>query len=265
MQVFAEKVYNNVIDAENFDSDFADSVVEQAEGGGDGATDGKAEGDAIDPKSARREAVWGMKRELIMDAAIKVMSREGIMNVRLEEVAEEAGFSKAAVYHYFPDKEAIIINVMIREQRSAYERLAEVIDRKLSFADTIREFAGIIQKNFLERNSAAFERSTPSPSMLSSIVVSMTKHEELFNETMLWRRKMDALLMKVVTRAKADGTLVIPVDDETVTLYIGAFFQAIMTAYMQALHADGGARKCGGLHDIADKLLLFFKPWVKEA
>ncbi|MDR2694034.1 MAG: TetR/AcrR family transcriptional regulator [Chitinispirillales bacterium] len=251
MHVFNDNVYNNVEDAENAGADST------ADGGGGGV-------DAVDPKSARRDAVWGMKRELIMDAAIKVMSREGIMNVRLEEVAEEAGFSKAAVYHYFPDKEAIIINVMIREQRSAYERLSEVIDRGLPFVDTIREFAGIIQKNFLDRNSAAFERTTPSPSMLSSFVVSMTKHEELFNETMLWRNKMDGLLMKIVARAKTDGTLAIPIDDATVTLYIGAFFQAVMAAYMQGIHSKGGAPKCGGIHEVTDKLLLFFKPWINE-
>jgi len=257
MNGFSDRVQNTVIDDENSDAESADY--------------NKAEEDAldaVDPKSARKEAVWGMKRELIMDAAIKVMTRDGLMNVRLEGVAEEAGFSKAAIYHYFPDKEALIINIVIREQRVACEHLSEVVDRGLSFTDSLREFANIYQRSFGYSADALGRSGTPFPSMFTSIIASMTKHEALFKETFALKQKIDGLIAKIIARAKADGTLTIPIDDETVVSYINAFYQVLLLEHMKAHQLRGAAFGSASSHDLVkettDKLLLLFKPWIKE-
>jgi len=257
MHVFSDNVQNAVIDDENVDAEPADFK-------GDGETVDTA--DPVDPKSARKEAVWGMKRELIMDAAIKVMARVGFMSVRLEEVAEEAGFSKAAIYHYFPDKEALIMNIVIREHRAVYERLAEVSDRGLSLVDSIRELTATLHKTLFGTVSggALGPPSMLSPSMLSTIVVSMTKHEELFHETIRWRQRMNDVLIKIIARAKADGSFTIPIDDRTVCLYINAFYQAIMMEHMHVCHLNGTTCDNEAIHEATDKLLLLFKPWIKE-
>jgi AcrR family transcriptional regulator len=255
MQLFSDKVQNAVIDDENIDAESAEYRAE-----GDAA-------DPVDPKSARKEAVWGMKRELIMDAAIKVMARVGFMSVRLEEVAEEAGFSKAAIYHYFPDKEALIMNIVIREHRAVYEHLAEVSDRELSFVDSIRELTATLHKTLFGTVSGGGALGPPSmlsPSMLSTIVVSMTKHEELFNETIMLRKKMNDILIKIIARAKADGSFTIPIDDRSVCLYINAFYQAIMMENMHSCHVSGAPYDCGAINEAADKLLLLFSPWIRE-
>jgi len=243
MNDFSDRVQNAVIDDENLDAE------------------------SVDPKSARKEAVWGMKRELIMDAAIKVMVRDGFMNIRLEVVAEEAGFSKAAIYHYFPDKEALIINIAMREQRIAYGYLSEVVDRGLSFIDSIKEFANIYQKSF-GYGADAFGCSAPSPSFFTSIIATMTKHENLFKEMVSGKQKIDDLIAKIVARAKADGTLTIPIDDETIVSYINAFYQVIMLEHMKAYHTQGAAFNSTCSKDLikrtTDKLLLLFSPWIKD-
>ena len=256
MQFFSDTVQNAVID---------DEIIDAESGGYRAEADPT---DPVDPKSARREAVWGMKRELIMDAAIKVMARVGFIGVRLEEVAEEAGFPKAAIYHYFPDKEALIMNIVIREHRAVYERLAEVSERDLSLVDSIRELTATLHKTLfgtVSGGGALGPMSMLSPSMLSTIVVSMTKHEDLFNETIGWRKKMNGILIKIIARAKADGSFTIPVDDRSVCLYINAFYQAVMMEQMHACHADGNANGYSeAIHEATDKLLLLFSPWIKE-
>ncbi len=258
MQLFSDRVQNAVIEDENIDGESADF-----------RGDGEA-GDPVDPKSARKEAVWGMKRELIMDAAVKVMARVGFMGVRLEEVAEEAGFSKAAIYHYFPDREALIMNIVIREHRAVYERLAEISDRELSLLGSIRELASALHKTVfgMGAGGALGPPSMLSPSMLSTIVVSMTKHEDLFHETIMWRQKMNDVLIKIIARAKADGSFTIPVDDKTVCLYINAFYQSIMMEQMHACHHNNNAASAFDnealIHEATDKLLLLFSPWIKE-
>jgi len=256
MHFFSDTVQNAVIDDDTIDAE-----------NGDFRGDGEI-ADPVDPKSARKEAVWGMKRELIMDAAVKVMARVGLMGVRLEEVAEEAGFSKAAIYHYFPDKEALVMNIVIREHRAVYERLAEVSERGLSLVDSIRELTATLHKTLfgtVSGGGALGPMSMLSPSMLSTIVVSMTKHEDLFNETIGWRMKMNDVLIKIIARAKADGSFTIPIDDKSVCLYINAFYQAVMMEQINACHADGDANGYSeAIHKATDKLLLLFSPWIKE-
>ncbi|MDR0331763.1 MAG: TetR/AcrR family transcriptional regulator [Chitinispirillales bacterium] len=255
MQNFTDRVQSAVLDGEN---------QGPYSGFDGGAGPEKPEYAVLDPKSARKEAVKDMKRELIMDAAIKVISREGYTNARLEDIAEEAGFSKASLYQYFPDKEALIIHIIIREQRDACTRFTEIVERGLPFLDSIREFAATFEGSFFNNAKAfsPFGRTQPSLTMLSNFVVSMTKHEDLFNETVMWRQRMSNVLMSLVARARADGVLTIPVDDQTVCLYIGSFFQAMMMDTLHTCHADG--EKKVDINEATDKLFIFFQPWINE-
>jgi len=43
-----------------------------------------------------------------MEAALALLIRRGYRHVRLAEVARDAGVSKATVYHYFPNKNALL-------------------------------------------------------------------------------------------------------------------------------------------------------------
>ncbi|MCL2843859.1 MAG: TetR/AcrR family transcriptional regulator [Chitinivibrionia bacterium] len=61
------------------------------------------------------DKVKALKSELILDAALTVFSLRGVAEATLEEIAGEAGFSKASLYNYFPDKERIFLAVAMRE------------------------------------------------------------------------------------------------------------------------------------------------------
>jgi TetR/AcrR family fatty acid metabolism transcriptional regulator len=72
---------------------------------------------------ARRE-----KRDLILDAAIKVFARTGYHGSRVSEIAAEAGIAYGLVYHYFRNKEEILHTIF--EERwggflDAVESIAE--------------------------------------------------------------------------------------------------------------------------------------------
>ncbi|EEP69778.1 TetR family transcriptional regulator [Micromonospora sp. ATCC 39149] len=56
------------------------------------------------------------KRILILDAALRVIERDGVTAVTYETVAEEAGITKAGVVYHFPTREALL--------HAARERLA---------------------------------------------------------------------------------------------------------------------------------------------
>ena len=46
-------------------------------------------------------------RGVILDAALRLFSKQGYRGTSIREIAEEAGLSTGNVYHHFPDKEAL--------------------------------------------------------------------------------------------------------------------------------------------------------------
>ena len=48
----------------------------------------------------------------IIDAAIRVLARQGYANTSLLEIAKEAGMSKGALHYHYPTKEALIHTVL---------------------------------------------------------------------------------------------------------------------------------------------------------
>jgi AcrR family transcriptional regulator len=78
----------------------------------------------IKQKEERTSKIRDMKSDLILDAALKVFSQKGVYETRLEDIAAEAGFSKASLYNYYPNKETIILNLATRE----YESFIEVLN-----------------------------------------------------------------------------------------------------------------------------------------
>ena len=51
-------------------------------------------------------------RSALLEAAARGLSRYGYGNLRLEEVAQEAGYSRGALYHQFRDKEELALAVL---------------------------------------------------------------------------------------------------------------------------------------------------------
>jgi|SRR5579872_3351055 len=64
----------------------------------------------------------------LMNAALRLLKRHGYRKIRVEDVAEAAGLSKTAVYHYFPNKDELLRQTLatrIAERTAEIERLLE--------------------------------------------------------------------------------------------------------------------------------------------
>jgi TetR/AcrR family transcriptional regulator len=48
-----------------------------------------------------------------MASALKLLMRRGYRRIRLEEIAEDAGVSKATVYHYFANKDELLTRTVV--------------------------------------------------------------------------------------------------------------------------------------------------------
>jgi AcrR family transcriptional regulator len=81
--------------------------------------------DTAAPSSWRADPsadAYDLVRRGIVDAAERYVEQHGLTRVRIDEIADEAGCSRATIYRYFADKDELIRAVMVR-------RAAEIADQ----------------------------------------------------------------------------------------------------------------------------------------
>jgi len=217
----------------------------------------------MDSKHARQEAVNSLKQNLIMDAALKVVARDGYFAAKLEDIAEEAGFSKASLYHYFPDKEALFLNLMIREHKSACESCMEIVERDLPFLDTVREIIYVTAKrvtaNAKMAGIAAGESSTHL--MMSAFANMLTKHETLLKDVQKSKVEFGNMLFELVERAKQRGAITTSLDSKTASIFIRSIIHMfIMDVYECSQDKASGYN----LDKTINGILELLNPWINE-
>jgi AcrR family transcriptional regulator len=95
-----------------------------------------------------REESRAHTRELVLDSASVIFRRDGFHQASIDEIAEEAGFSRGAVYSSFANKEEFFLALHDRE---AQQRVQLIAERILETA-TLRDAARTAARTFYERN-----------------------------------------------------------------------------------------------------------------
>jgi len=86
----------------------------------------------------------------LLDAALRVFARRGYRAARIDDVADEAGVTKGAIYHYFDTKEALLLRVIEHYQARAFLRAEEALrDTRLPASTRIRS---LVRKVFGRRS-----------------------------------------------------------------------------------------------------------------
>jgi AcrR family transcriptional regulator len=73
---------------------------------------------------AHRRAV----RDATLDAAAALVAKNGLLSVTMSGIAEETGISRATLYKYFPDVEAILVAWHERQVATHFEQLVAIRD-----------------------------------------------------------------------------------------------------------------------------------------
>ena len=66
-------------------------------------------------------------REEIYTAALACFEQHGVRRTLMEDVARQAGVSRPTIYYYFPDKDALVLEVIVRQVREIHRRIRERI------------------------------------------------------------------------------------------------------------------------------------------
>jgi AcrR family transcriptional regulator len=75
-----------------------------------------------------REESRALTRARLLDAARTLFARDGYGSTSVDRIADEAGYSKGAVYSNFSGKEEIFLEVLEEHGRTSLERLLSSID-----------------------------------------------------------------------------------------------------------------------------------------
>jgi AcrR family transcriptional regulator len=103
----------------------------------------------------RKKNAWkNIKKNGLMSAAVRVLSREGASGLTMDDVAMEAGVAKGTLYVYFKNKQDLLkelvetaiapmvdeLNAILESNASPKERLTSMTQRHLSYFDEHRDF-----------------------------------------------------------------------------------------------------------------------------
>ena len=74
------------------------------------------------PPTARRPPVRpraagvasAVRQEQILDRTVELVAKDGLANLTMKKIAEQVGFSEAAIYRHFPTKQGLLLGLMDR-------------------------------------------------------------------------------------------------------------------------------------------------------
>lgn len=92
---------------------------------------------------ARRTASHEFRRAAVLDAAAEVFARAGLDGATMRAIAEAAGYSAAALYAYYPAKEAIYADLLAQSLDRVRRAVSDAIDGAISDEGRVR--AGIAE------------------------------------------------------------------------------------------------------------------------
>jgi len=154
-----------------------------------------------DLRGARAEQRRRSNRETILHAAEAVILRRGVGAVSMDDVAEEAQFSKATLYRYFRSKAELVFEIVyhfleelgagVRAARArsstAEERLREALNVFLRFETEKENIARIflMERNFVQIMQAFVgDQGRTGPDAVRKFILKVkAKRDELVEDT----------------------------------------------------------------------------------
>ena len=82
---------------------------------------------AIDLRKTPRQARARITFDAIIEAATQLLREGGLAALNTNAIAERAGVSIGSLYQYFPNKDALMVEMIRREQQSHVARLAAAL------------------------------------------------------------------------------------------------------------------------------------------
>jgi AcrR family transcriptional regulator len=173
----------------------------------------------IPPKKFRERTIRDAKCALILDAARTLFAQKGYWETRLEDVAAIAGFSKASLYNYYVDKEAIFLSIVIIENDEMLQEINSVVGNPGTFIKALQSILEIV----FNRVSEDFGIMVNAVNFQNMITMhaNMLKHKGLIEQFIASANHLVEVLKGLIRRARQAGEIATDLSDEALAKFIG--------------------------------------------
>ena len=101
--------------------------------------------------SKRQKEQRKLRKQSILEGALKVFKTHGIEKTTMDEIALESGFGKATLYYYFTSKDEVFIAIMENGWKKLWEgiesKIVEELGPRKKFMGIIKTMANIVRDN----------------------------------------------------------------------------------------------------------------------
>ena len=149
-------------------------------------------------------------RSRIVEAAADLIYAHGVERTSLDDVMAASGVSKSQLYHYFADKDALVLEVIARQTE-------RVLDAQRPHLETLDSLPALKawRNAFVRLNKAAQYRGCPLGSLASELANdSEPARKRLADSFAVWRDRIELGLAKMRER----GELIASADPQELAL-----------------------------------------------
>jgi AcrR family transcriptional regulator len=135
-------------------------------------------------RSPRIQEKRSRKRTAILHAALRAFRDKGYHATTLDAIAEHLGVRKSALYHYFPDKQAILYEC----HRESLDELDRIMQEADAFPTASEKLAHVIREHVqvmtdtLEGSPLAFEVTSLPPDQRARLIAGRDRYEQRLRE-----------------------------------------------------------------------------------
>lgn len=186
------------------------------------------------------------KKELIRQAAIKVMSQQGFYNTKASQIANEAGIAVGTIYNYFKNKEAILDYIFEVELEKRLNILKGLEDKNIGIWEKLSIFLNNhfeeIRKNIAVGEILVKEKEFPRKNGSESI------NNYLNN--------LPSSLKKLLDKAQKNGEIK---ESVNITVLASVIFGGIQGLVEKAINTDPAI-----LNQAPQQLIEIFKNGIEQ-
>ncbi|MDF1619106.1 TetR/AcrR family transcriptional regulator [Pseudothioclava nitratireducens] len=141
----------------------------------------------------------GRKFDQVLEGARTIFLRDGFEGASVDDIAREAGVSKATLYSYFPDKRLLFMEVAKCECARQADEAAELIEAEAMPVEKVLRFAA---ERFIDYMSSEFALSTYRLCVAEADRFPQLGHDFYHSGPELVRQRMVDYLKKAAARGE---------------------------------------------------------------
>jgi AcrR family transcriptional regulator len=151
-------------------------------------------------------------RLFILQAAEKVFVQKGYRLATVDDIAEEAQFSKATLYRYFKSKSDVFFEIISSSFKESYDGIKKIQSKELSSEKKIKELIGFIVSTYHKKKNLSrilfMEKATMKKLLKAhsgSLVTHADFHPAISPEIKSQLEKISAVISEIIREGVEAG------------------------------------------------------------